>query len=322
MKACYNRFDYRLWGGRLQSGRPRPRRGQRKVSMAKKISVALSVLATCLLVFVILFTSMQFVMNQRSFISHEYNKLMLAKEMGISNDELVKSYFRLVDYMQGTERDIGIFVTQNGEKITMFPDEQEISHMKDVRTLYQRVKGFRDIAAIVMLVLYTASAVLALRTAAHSIAKGCMIGIFIALMPIGFIATWAALDFSNFWDFFHKALFWNEDWLFPATSRMIQILPEQFFMDLVLRIVLFAGGAIVLLLAVSWIVISATHRREEREYERAIATAKRKHHMRKKRERALQQRAERAKQSGTETAGDPEMRKRRKKKTAETEARG
>lgn len=288
--------------------------------MTKKISVALSVLAACLLVFILLFTSMEFVMNDTAFVSREYNKLMLSREIGVNSAELVDSYKCLVDYMQGEREAVDIIVTLNGEKVHMFADEQEISHMKDVRTLYQRVEGLRDTAVIAMLVLLTVSAVLALKTAAHSIAKGFMIGVFVSLMPLGFIATWAALDFSNFWNFFHESLFWNEDWLFPAESRMIRMLPEQFFMDMVLRIVTFAGLALIILLAIAWLVIAATHRREEKDYEKALEAAKKKRRLRKKREAALAKKAATGERSPAKTERSEKEHRKKKKKQPETEA--
>ena len=111
-----------------------------------------------------------------------------------------------------------------------------------------------------MLVLFLLAAVINFRKAPQTISHGYLSGCFIALLFFGFLGTWAAMDFSSFWTFFHETLFWNDLWLFDTTeSRMINMLPEQMFADIVGKIFLYAGIAIGILLAlsVSTIVVSS-----------------------------------------------------------------
>lgn len=289
--------------------------------MFKKLSVGLCAVAAAFLTFILLFTSAELVMQNRAFVSREYNKLMTARTMGVSSSDLNDSYFRLVDYMHGRVPDINIIVTQNGEKIHMFSDDQEISHMKDVRTLYARIASLRTFSLMAMAVLYVAAALLSIRSVPHSIAKGYVLGTFVILMPVAFIGTWAVLDFPNFWNFFHEALFWNGDWLFPSTSRMIQMLPEEFFRDMVLLIVLVAGAAIVLLLALSFTVIHLWHKREEKRYEAALEARRKRRREKRLMQSALEADSESAFGSGEEqvkkkkhAAADEEAPRRKKKK--------
>ena len=51
--------------------------------------------------------------------------------MGISNSDLVASFNRLVDYMEGDAPDINVTVTINGESKQMFDYPQEAEHMVD-----------------------------------------------------------------------------------------------------------------------------------------------------------------------------------------------
>ena len=229
----------------------------------KKISVALATIGSMILVFVIMFTALEIALSDTAFINNEYTRLGMAKKMNMSQADLVNSCKKLIDYMQGKTDSIDIEVTIDGEKTLMFDQKQEAVHMEDVQKLYLTVKRYRDMGIIAFLVLYLLSAVLSFRSAIHTIAKGYIIGAFIMSLFIGFIGTWAALDFSSFWTSFHQTLFWNDLWLFdPATSRMINILPEQFFHDFVIRLVIYAGGALVLLLIIAIIlVLSYNHRR-------------------------------------------------------------
>lgn len=240
--------------------------------MRKRFAVMLSTLASIVLILCILFTALQLTINDKNFIEYEYARLSLSREMGVSNLDLVSSCERLIDYMEGRVDSIDIQVTVDGEQVLMFEQEQEISHMADVRLLYQRFRTFRDFGVLLALVLYLLGAVLHIRSAMHTLASGYVYGAFVIALFAGFLGTWAALDFSNFWTFFHQMLFWNNDWLFDAsTSRMINMLPEQFFSDVILRMAILAGVAFVLLLVVSAVALASIRKKRRLAREKAIA---------------------------------------------------
>lgn len=240
--------------------------------MRKRFAVMLSTLASIVLILCILFTALQLTINDKNFIENEYARLSLSREMGVSNLDLVSSCERLIDYMEGRVDSIDIQVTVDGEQVLMFEQEQEISHMADVRLLYQRFRTFRDFGVLLALVLYLLGAVLHIRSAMHTLASGYVYGAFVIALFAGFLGTWAALDFSNFWTFFHQMLFWNNDWLFDAsTSRMINMLPEQFFSDVILRMAILAGVAFVLLLVASAVALASIRKKRRLAREKAIA---------------------------------------------------
>lgn len=244
--------------------------------MRKRFAVMLSTLASIVLILCILFTALQLTINDKNFIEYEYARLSLSREMGVSNLDLVSSCERLIDYMEGRVDSIDIQVTVDGEQVLMFEQEQEISHMADVRLLYQRFRTFRDFGVLLALVLYLLGAVLHIRSAMHTLASGYVYGAFVIALFAGFLGTWAALDFSNFWTFFHQMLFWNNDWLFDAsTSRMINMLPEQFFSDVILRMALLAAVAFVLLLVVSAVALASIRKKRRLAREKAIAARRR-----------------------------------------------
>lgn len=240
--------------------------------MRKRFAVMLSTLASIVLILCILFTALQLTINDKNFIEYEYARLSLSREMGVSNLDLVSSCERLIDYMEGRVDSIDIQVTVDGEQVLMFEQEQETSHMADVRLLYQRFRTFRDFGVLLALVLYLLGAVLHIRSAMHTLASGYVYGAFVIALFAGFLGTWAALDFSNFWTFFHQMLFWNNDWLFDAsTSRMINMLPEQFFSDVILRMAILAGVAFVLLLVASAVALASIRKKRRLAREKAIA---------------------------------------------------
>jgi integral membrane protein (TIGR01906 family) len=196
----------------------------------KALSVGMSTIASILLILILVFTSIGLVINDQTFTNNEFTKLGISDEMGISNADLVTAMQRLVDYMEGNADDINVDVTLNGETVNMFDYPQEAEHMADVRTIYMTIAAYRDGGVLVMLILFLFAAVVNFRMAPQRLAQGYLSGSFVMLLIFGFLGTWAALDFSNFWTFFHEALFLERLWLFDGTeSRMINMLPEDLF---------------------------------------------------------------------------------------------
>ncbi len=234
----------------------------------KRLAVIFAAVGTIVLILVLVFSALQLVINNGTFISNEYTKLRLADSIGVSNTDLVRAADNLIAYMEGTVPSIHTTVTINGEKQEMFTLEQEHSHMEDVRTLYQGFRSARDLGILVMLVLYLLAVVVGFRHAAQTLASGYLWGAFVLLLVFGFLGTWAALDFSSFWTAFHTALFWNNEWLFdPTQSRMINMLPEAFFADVIKQTALYAGAAVAALLALA-VACLATARKKRTAVQR------------------------------------------------------
>ncbi len=278
--------------------------------MKKILSVGFATIGSLILIFAIVFTSMEFIINDETFINNEFTKLGVSSKMGMSNNDLVRSTVRLIDYMQGDVDNIDIEVAVNGEKTQMFALEQEVTHMRDVREIYLAIKGYRDVGALVMLVLFLFAAVIHFRKAPQMLAQGYLSGSFIALLFFGFLGTWAAMDFSNFWTFFHQMLFWNDLWLFDASeSRMINMLPEQMFSDIVGQIFLYAGLAFAVLIGLSIFCLAVS----SDAYKRRQAEAR-------KRKKARQAALEAHKKARAQAKAEAEKAKRIAAKKARKEA--
>jgi integral membrane protein (TIGR01906 family) len=243
--------------------------------MRKFISVGMATLAAILLILIVVFTSIGFVVNDETFVNNEFTKLAVGPKMGVSNVDLVTSFNRLVDYMEGNAEDINVLVTLNGEQAQMFDYPQEAEHMADVREIYTSIASYRDVGVLVMLILFLFAAVVQFRKAPQYLAQGYLSGAFVFLLIFGFLGTWAALDFSSFWTFFHEMLFWNDLWLFDGTqSRMINMLPEQIFADIIARVGLYAGIVIVALIVLSVVALVVSSDGFKRG--RAVALARKK----------------------------------------------
>ena len=90
--------------------------------MRKILSVGMATLASILLILILLFTSIGFVINDETFVNNEFTKLAIGPKMGMTNTDLVTSFNRLVDYMEGDATDINVTVTIDPRLLAKFDE--------------------------------------------------------------------------------------------------------------------------------------------------------------------------------------------------------
>lgn len=98
------------------------------------VYTALLTIASLLIITAVLFTSLQFCMNQRDWYYKTYVKYNTDKHTMMSKEDMTEAIFRLVDYMEGRVDSIQLSVTEAGRVVEMY-NRQEIDHMVDVRAV-------------------------------------------------------------------------------------------------------------------------------------------------------------------------------------------
>ena len=224
----------------------------------------LCVIACILFVICALLTCVDIACFDREFYDNEYRKLDTARTIGMTHSTLIGVTEHLLDYIQDKEETLSVTAEISGKEVNVF-DERDTAHMVDVKNLYLTARTVRNILVPVIIVLLVAACFLVKRERLRLLASGCIAGVIIAGVVVGGLAIWAAADFDSFWVTFHQVLFTNDLWqLDPATSVLINMVPSQFFYDLVMRIVSYAAVAIgvPLVLSVVYMMISRIRRRE------------------------------------------------------------
>ena len=231
-------------------------------------TIAITFLALGLFIFLLCaaFTVVQLTASETAWFEQEFTKLSLSEQMGMTLGDLGASVRTLVDYMNGQTETIDVLVTVNGQQVRMFDLDIEITHMREVQELWQWFRGARNVGLFLALVLCLAGVVLDGKDALRNACIGYFWALGLVLVLVAFAGTWAAINFDSFWTAFHRLIFPDsENWLLPANSRMIQMLPSELFHDLVLRM----GGrmlAVFLVLAAACaliLVLQRSHRRKE-----------------------------------------------------------
>jgi len=227
-----------------------------------------SFLGSLVLIIIILLTSVQYNVLDINFYRSEYAKLQSTETIGISEQDLMRVTEVLLAYVRADRGNLQVEAEIKGEKRQVF-NEREIAHMAEVQLLYIRAIIMRNsfVFAVFFLVLLTRVLTLHKFWRVWATAHLTATAVFVVLSFL--LVRMVTGNFTEFWHAFHRLFFTGNLWqLNPETDILIQIVPEQFFYDLVLRILTYFGSA-VLILAVAAVLILVLKRNREPGTEKA-----------------------------------------------------
>ncbi len=170
-----------------------------------------------------------------NFYIQKYQQMDLAGSLRVESKDLERCITVLMDYLNDSRDDIHVEITQNGSKREAF-DQRETIHMVDVKALYQN--AMKVLAASIILTIASGIYLFRQPGGTLDLARGILLAGVCFLFFITWIGIWIATDFTDFWTRFHLLFFDNDYWLLtPGVDFMIDMLPEQVFEALVIRIV-------------------------------------------------------------------------------------
>ena len=172
-----------------------------------------------LVIFALLITGFQLAVygdSHYGFYKKEYEKYRVTDDLNMKIDNVMAVTEHMMAYLIGKEEKLSIVTDVDGEHQDFF-NEQDRLHMADVRNLFLGGLKLRNYALFVYLIL------------------AAILGVAMSI------------DFTSCFTLFHKLFFTNNLWIFdPETDYMIRMLPEGFFLDMVIRV----GVIFIVLLAV------------------------------------------------------------------------
>ncbi|WP_168171578.1 TIGR01906 family membrane protein [Oribacterium sp. C9] len=219
----------------------------------------LSIIFSLMFIFILFVTSFEAVcywtpdFYRNEFIKYDVTGSLYAW-MGetMSLDDMCDVIDQTMIYLRGNRENLIIETNIDGQPAQFYNDNEK-SHMADVSDLFGKCIFLRSIFILSCLAISGYLVVIAgIRGALYYISRGyiqvCML---ILLMVIG-IGLLAATDFTKYFTIFHKIFFSQGNWMFdPRESRMINMLPEGFFSDCALKIVMTFIGSVTALLILS-----------------------------------------------------------------------
>lgn len=229
----------------------------------KRLSVMLGALALIGAFFIGALTGLERVFLDPARYIALQDALDVYEDVGVSREEQALIDQDLVDYLRGDIDSLERRVTLRGEQVDCAFNERELSHMRDVRRLFEIGFAVRR-ALVVLTALLLITAALTGGRAGWSAAISA--GLIALIGAAGALAVKLA-GFSRVFIAFHHLAFSNDLWLLdPATDAMIRMLPEEFFAGMAaqgaVNATLFA--LLFYALAAAVLVVSGKNRRAKR----------------------------------------------------------
>ncbi len=211
-----------------------------------------------LLILTILITSILFVAFDIEFFDNQYTQLDISKETGMNHTDLIRVTADLLDYIRGDREELeSIKAVIEGEYRQVF-NEVEIAHMIDVKNLFDFSITLRDIATLMLVLLslilfiYLKNTKGFFKLVSKSYIKVFLLLIFLLLA----VLLLMNIDFAGSWDQFHYIFFDNDLWqLDPDTDIMINMMPEDFFLSAVYRVLGYTAACTGILALIAYIII-------------------------------------------------------------------
>lgn len=207
---------------------------------------AYGLLALMMPLAVVLTATLHYAFNDGFYLAF-FQENQTAAMLEISDADMTRVVSGMTDYLSGKSPTMDLSVTLDGETARFYND-RELTHMVDVQKLMAlggRVRTVFFAAGAALLVL------LARFGGLRRFWEGVLASSLGAFGFAAFLGVLAATDFTAAFYRFHEMFFTNDLWLLdPATSRLIRMLPEQFFFDMTARI-LTASGAVVVTAALA-----------------------------------------------------------------------
>jgi len=164
-----------------------------------------------------------------NFYKDFYQKENLASSIGTSSDNLINNTQNLLNYLNKKE-----------QLNTDWFSEKDILHMVDVQNLYTFSHNIM-IYCFITFILSTIIIILILRgKSLLYITKIFNKVLLLFIVLVGGLSAVIAYNFNSFWIKFHTTLFSNDLWLLsPNESNLIKMVPEEFFISLITKIIIY-----------------------------------------------------------------------------------
>lgn len=189
------------------------------------------------LLIVLLFASVKFVAFNEPYFRWHYQAHEIVKSTGIELDELMIVTKDMLNYLLDKRDNLDMTATINGKVEEVF-GEREKAHMVDVKSMIvfgQSVRNFLFLLTVIYVVFLGLREPKVLEHFVKSVWKVFLIGIGV-MTVVGLVLS---TDFEMYFIKFHEIFFHNDLWMLdPDTDILINMVPEIFFFETVVGIVL------------------------------------------------------------------------------------
>ncbi len=182
-------------------------------------------------------------LTSSAFVRYEYGRADLPPAVRFSPEERLSVAEKAVLYLR-SDAGIELLGELKDEKGPLFR-EKELTHMIDVKALWQRAFAWQRILGVSIMLLLPP---LLLRREMRRSVPFCLVwGSLLTLILPLLILIPAYLNFDWFFTRFHQLFFAEGSWIFDYSDTLIQLFPLRFWFDAFRALALLTVGEAVLL---------------------------------------------------------------------------
>jgi len=200
---------------------------------------------------ILLFGSMNAMIFDRNFYSGEYSKNNVYAELSLNGFSSSAAQAKTMA-QNVTENILEYF--HGGAELKYFAGDEK-SHMENVKSLINIMDSIYY-AAVIFSILIFVYLYYSLKkdriTFIEILAKSLLYSSIVCIAFLVIIFLMCVFYFDAAFTLFHLVLFPQGNWTFLATSLLITLFPEQFFMDISLRIFVYAMFQALIFLGIGW----------------------------------------------------------------------
>lgn len=192
-----------------------------------------------------------------------YAKYDVLSDLEMKMGDVMDVTKEMLSYLRGNREDLVVETVIDGRNREFF-NEREKAHMLDVQNLFIGGLWLRR-GAIVLLFLTIGILWKTKGDWKQILPKTFLVsmaGFIVATLGVG---TLFLTDFTKYFTLFHELFFDNDLWLLdPNTDLLIRMLPEGFFLDMVIRIGIIFLILLALMLGISIMMLKFCKNKEKK----------------------------------------------------------
>lgn len=179
-------------------------------------------------ILLMIFVAVDSFILQGAFLDGTNAKYGVARDLHMSEEDLSKATYAMVEYVEGKIPDAQVMVVADGRK-TGFFTEKELAHLVDVRNLIQGFKVFRNICIIIFFI----GAILFLwKRKIRELCVGFWIAWGILLIAAIAVGALAFIDIDLVINGFHEIFFDNDLWILSFSQhRSLWMFQDEMYVD-------------------------------------------------------------------------------------------
>jgi integral membrane protein (TIGR01906 family) len=201
--------------------------------MLRRLATVLFVLSVPLL---LITSNVRWAANEPRLYEYSFDHYDAQARTGVARSELDFAARDLIRYFSDDRATIQTLVTQDGRPAPLY-NERETSHLRDVKDLFRTVFRAQEASTAFVLAYVVCLFVWAGKSSLRPLARTVLAASLFTLALLGLAAVGALVGFEDLWTRFHLLAFTNDLWkLDPDTDHLIQMFPEDFWLDATLLV--------------------------------------------------------------------------------------